>query len=229
LATSSNAKRVMTPSKMTFSSQAKDYACELIGDELIGSQDPWRWEGETADMARGSFTEMEASKWYQLERDVDVECVGLCIHDTERWACSPDRLVGFAGGLEIKCPARKTHIRWLVDGGIPAEHLPQVHHCLIVTGREWWDWMSYHVGLPALLVRVVPDDYTRTYEKHLKRFNELRDLLYAQVMKHRAGTIDSAIARKGDQLDDANRALVPPANQYGINDLDPFGPDGQLF
>lgn len=230
LATGSNAKRIMTPSKMTFSTQAKDYACELIGDELIGTQDPWRWEGETADMARGSFTEAEARKWYQLERGVDVQCVGLCIHDTERWAASPDALVGDEGGLEIKCPARKTQIRWIVDGVVPAEHLPQVHHCLLVTGRQWWDWMAYHVGLPALLIRVTPNEYTKTYEKHLRRFDELRDTLYAKVMKQREVTIDAAIARKGDLLDDANRSLVPPSGQ--MIDPDPFGPgeyEPQLF
>lgn len=230
--TGSNAKRVMTPSKMTFSSQAKDYACELIAEEMLCGPDPWRWEGETADMARGNFTESEARKWHQLERDVDVQCVGFCIHENERWGCSPDGLVGDDGGLEIKCPAPKTQVRWLVDGVVPPEHLPQVHHCLIVTGRKWWDWMSYSVGLPALLIRVEPNEYTATLEKHLKRFNELRDSLYEKVNAYRMVAIDQAIARKGDQLADADRALVPPANQWGNGDPDPFGPgeyEPQLF
>lgn len=221
-ATGSNAKRIMTPATMTLSAQAKDYACELVGDELICGPDPWRWEGETADMARGSFTEAEARNWYQLERDIDVECVGLCIHDNGRWATSPDGLVGEDGGLEIKCPARKTHIRWILDGRVPVEHLPQVHHSLIVTGRKWWDWMSYYVGLPPLLVRVEPNEYTKTYLGFLQKFDELRDSIMQKVMEKRLGTIDAAIARKGDQLDDSRRAVVPPSGQS--IDLDPFGP-----
>ena len=231
-ATGSNAKRIMTPTTMTLSAQAKDYACELVGDELVAGPDPWRWEGETADMARGTFTESKARKWYQLERDVDVECVGLCIHENGRWAVSPDGLVLVDGGLEIKCPARKTHIRWILDGRVPAEHLPQVHHSLIVTGRKWWDWMSYYVGLPPLFVRVFPNEYTKTYLGFLEKFDRMRDEIMEKVLAQRQVTIGQALARKGDQLSDADRSLVPPANQWGNGDPDPFGPgeyEPQLF
>lgn len=56
---------------------------------------------------------------------------------------SPDRLVGVDGGCEVKCPHDEgVHIEtWL--SGMPEDHIPQVQGGMLVTGRAWWDFISY--------------------------------------------------------------------------------------
>lgn len=56
---------------------------------------------------------------------------------------SPDGLVGGDGGIEIKSPHDESvHINtWLT--GMPEEHMPQVQGNMFVTGRAWWDFISY--------------------------------------------------------------------------------------
>ncbi len=163
----------MTPAKRQYSAQARKYACELIADasELIppyfsGRGGPVR----NSEMQYGVDTEPEARRWYALERDTDVKQVGFCLSDDLRFGCSPDGLVGEDGGLELKCPLLKTHAEYLDDGGLPLEYVPQVHGSLIVTGRKWWDFMSYAPGLKPLLIRVFPDDFTEALRKCLDRF-----------------------------------------------------------
>jgi predicted phage-related endonuclease len=56
---------------------------------------------------------------------------------------SPDGLVGREGGVEMKCPHDEAvHIlTWLE--GMPEDHIPQVQGNMLVTGRHWWDFISY--------------------------------------------------------------------------------------
>lgn len=56
---------------------------------------------------------------------------------------SPDGLVGAEGGIEIKSPHDEgVHINtWL--SGMPEEHMAQVQGNMFVTGRQWWDFISY--------------------------------------------------------------------------------------
>ena len=57
---------------------------------------------------------------------------------------SPDGLIpNLRKGLEIKCPQMKTHIKYLLQGGVPQEYLIQVQSALWVTGYETWDFVSY--------------------------------------------------------------------------------------
>lgn len=208
LATGSNYKRIMKPALMELSTQATDYACELIAERLTGGRDPWKWQGETADMQRGTQTEHEARMFYQFARDVDVQQVGLCIHDNERWAVSPDGLVAISGGVEIKCPAPKTQVRWVADGIVPVEHLPQVHGALIVTGREWWDFLAYCLGLPPLLVRVTPNEYTNRLRACLEEFNAIYDGLWRKITDRLQSHIDAEIDRRANEVPKEMKSFV---------------------
>ena len=74
------------------------------------------------------------------------------------------------------------------------------------------------------------DDYTQMLEEALLKFNERFDAMLAVIQEKRMATIDAKVKQKGDQLDDANRSLVPPSGQ--MIDPDPFGPgeyEPQLF
>jgi hypothetical protein len=61
------------------------------------------------------------------------------------------------------------------------EYKPQVHWSLVVTGREWWDFMSYSPGLPPFRCRVVPDDYTKRLRDAMEKFWDEFQVIKAKV------------------------------------------------
>jgi len=121
-------------------------------------------------MDHGTKTESTARARYELETDIDVQQVGFCLSDCGRFGCSPDGLVGSDGGVEIKCPERATHVQYVRDGVLPLEYKAQIHGCLIVTGRAWWDFWSYAENLPSFKIRVYPDDFTKLLHEEVLRF-----------------------------------------------------------
>lgn len=102
---------------------------------------------------------------------------------------SPDGLVGKFGLLELKCPARHTHLEYLRKGTIDPAYHAQMTFQIACTGREWVDWVSYCPALPEqemitlatgaqtncrlITGRFVPSlDDIFTLEEHVCRFLE---------------------------------------------------------
>jgi len=120
-------------------------------------------------MERGSEMEAWAVGWYELQRSVTTTPVGTCLHDTLPAACSPDRLVGDDGGLEIKCPSAKVHVANLLDA--TDEHYAQAQGNLWITGRKWWDLLSYHPTIPPTIVRIERDEeYIAALDSAMREF-----------------------------------------------------------
>ena len=214
--TASRMKEILTPKKCQIGAGARSYAAELIAERLMGGPDPWKMQGETADMRRGTFTESEARNFLEFRREVSIEQVGVCVHDNELWLASPDGLIGDDEGAEIKCPAPKTQIQWLIEGGLPAEHAAQLHGGMIVTGRSRWTFLSYCCGLPPLEIVVERDANTEKLEAALIEFNGIFDSMLAKITAQRDVAIDAAIKRKGDQIgpkDEGLKSLVPPEHE----------------
>lgn len=135
-------------------------------------------------MKRGTALEPIARDEYARILKTEVKQVGFIAHDTLPLGCSPDGLI-YAGerltrGLEIKCPQASTHVRWLLDGGLPDDHKWQVHMSMGITGASEWDFWSFcpkvtrwskdraawtveeweENGLPPLHVRVTRSSFT---------------------------------------------------------------------
>lgn len=173
--TASNFDKILTPKTQKPSSSIDEYIYELIAESRCLTPPPSEYR--SAAMQHGVQYEREARHWYELERGVDVRQVGFCVEHfgpepTGRFGCSPDGLVGEDGGLELKCPTGKVHVKYLLAGVLPDEHKCQVHGCLAVTGRQWWDYLSYCPGLPPLLVRVTPNSFTAALMGALKQFGD---------------------------------------------------------
>lgn len=107
---------------------------------------------------QGVILESEAIPWYDLEYNAQMSRPGFCTTDDGRVGCSPDALIGEDGGLEIKCPQPHTHLKYFLNGTLPPEYAAQVHGSMYVTGRKWWDFLSYSRQFPALVVRVRRDE-----------------------------------------------------------------------
>ena len=137
------------------STQAEGYINQLIAELMTGQTTEVK---VTEWMQRGTELEPMARNFYELASGNDVEEVGFCKHDILECGVSPDGLVGDDGGLEIKCPNPATHIAYLRAGVLPTKYKQQVMGCMWITDRQWWDFVSYHETMPALIVRVERDD-----------------------------------------------------------------------
>jgi hypothetical protein len=152
--TASQFHRIITPKTMKPSSAAETYAHELLAEELLGhSLD----EGESQFMTRGSALELSAVQFYEFNRDEHTERVGFILLDNLRAGCSPDRLVGENGGLEIKCPSAAIHVAYML-GSDAEKYRCQVQGALWITGREWWDQLSYNPEMQPVLIRHQRDE-----------------------------------------------------------------------
>ena len=154
IATASQFHRILTKKTMKPSAQAKGYLHELLAEWAIGFPLD---DAASGFMERGTALEDAAADFYEFQSDVNTTKVGLVLSDDRRVGCSPDRLVGDDGGLEIKCPSAKVHVSYIL--GTPVDdYRAQVQGALWLTDRKWWDVLSYHPELPPALVRVERDD-----------------------------------------------------------------------
>ena len=167
--TASEFHRIISPKKWEYAAGAQGYIHDLIAevyDPMYGRHDQYA----SRAMAVGTHLEPEARRFYEFSQSCEVQQVGFCLTDDGRFGCSPDALVGEEGGLELKGPAYKTQVKWLLDGGVPPDHLAQCHGFLIVTGRPWIDFLSYCPPLPSLFLRVERDDRTEALGTALRKF-----------------------------------------------------------
>lgn len=167
--TGSRFSDVITPVKGALSTSSKKYMYELVAERMGATVDFFKSDY----MARGNELEDDARTAYEFIRDTKVDEVGLCLDDSKIIGVSPDGLVGEDGGLEIKCPKETTHISYLDDGGLPLIYKPQLQGSMWITGRKWWDFMSYHPQLPPLIIRVPRDEeYISNMEKVIVEFSK---------------------------------------------------------
>lgn len=150
---SSNFDKIIT-TKGEPSKQAEKYMFRLAG-EVVSKTTEETYKNSA--MERGSELEAEARQLYQIINDVEVIQAGFCLSADGKCGCSPDGLIGEDGGLEIKCPNMATHVGYLIDNKLPTDYFQQVQGSLKVTGRKWWDFMSYYPSIKPLIIRVYPD------------------------------------------------------------------------
>lgn len=112
----------------------------------------------SADMERGNLSEPLARDIYS-KRYEPVHEVGFIIQEADKYRLgySPDGLVGDHGLIEIKAPRQKKHLAILLANEVPLEYMGQIQTGLLVTGREWLDFISYCGGFPLFVKRVHPD------------------------------------------------------------------------
>lgn len=112
----------------------------------------------TSDMWRGVDSEPFARDVY-VEHFAPVDEVGFMVRRFKGYTigCSPDGLVGDDGGIEIKAPRAKTHVQTVLDDEVPAHYMAQCQTFLLVSGRQWVDYVSFSGGLHLYVKRVTAD------------------------------------------------------------------------
>ncbi len=142
------------------------YIYEVLSQSL--STNTERYTNEF--MERGKELEAQARALYELETGERVIEVGFCEY-SEYVGCSPDGLTE-TGGIEIKCLNDLTHTKTLINGAkeIESKYIWQIQMNLLVTGKEWWDYVQYNPNFEKSLFihRVLPDK--EMHEKLIKGF-----------------------------------------------------------
>jgi hypothetical protein len=172
--TASKFDKILTPGGAR-SRQIDDCINDLIGqsfapDELEEFAGNWHTK-------RGKEMEPQAREAFVARTGHAVEEVGFCATDDLIAGCSPDGLITcdgqYVGGLEIKCPSRGVHVRYVCAGVLPEAYKQQVHGSLVVTGLPEWHFWSWHPRMEPLHVIVRPDGYTRAMAEALREFSRL--------------------------------------------------------
>jgi hypothetical protein len=156
LVTASVVGKLLTPTlKVADNDTARGITATLAAERIAG----WTEESyANADMQRGTDSEPYARDYYSGLHQQAVEC-GFMRLDGDGWqlGLSPDGLVADEGGIEIKCPRSKGHITTILADRVPPFYMGQIQTALLVSGRKWWDYVSFCAGLPLFVKRVHPD------------------------------------------------------------------------
>jgi len=156
----------------------RKYLYTLAGEALTGEcTEPYT----NPHMERGHEMEGDAINLYAFERDVEPVVVGFMRRG--RAGCSPDRLLGDNGMIEVKSRLPHLQIEVLERDDVPPEHKAQVQGQLWVSGREFCDFVSYWPRLPLFVKRVERD------EKYIETL--------AQAVADFVGELDALVAKYG--------------------------------
>jgi hypothetical protein len=161
LLTASEMKLIVTPATLKAASNEKERAhlYELLAQRITNYVEP-HYVGD--DQLRGYEDEAEVRRIY-AERYAPVTEVGFITND--RWGFtigySPDGLVGEHGQIEAKSRRQKYQVQTIIEnvvaGTVPVDFLIQIQTGLLVSERQWCDFVSYCGGLHAPVIRAYPD------------------------------------------------------------------------
>lgn len=168
--TASNFDQIITPGGKP-SKSAQGYMRELIAECFCPDYEYFAGNRYTE---QGKQLEPEAREAFLAHTGLKGEQVGFCLADDGVCGCSPDGLIVMAGeyvgGYEIKVPAPKTHVEYVLDGILPNEYRAQVHASMAITGLRTWGFWSFYPGLKPLHVITKWDAYTDAVNAARRQF-----------------------------------------------------------
>lgn len=145
LATASNFGAVRAKGKSGEAVTRRDYKMQLAVERLTGTPVD---SLSNAAMQWGTDHEEQARLAFAIETGLFVDQVDFVRHPTLAAGASPDGLIGYDEGLEIKCPYNSAiHIETFLSG-MPSKHKPQVQGALWITGRRVWHFVSFDPRMP---------------------------------------------------------------------------------
>jgi predicted phage-related endonuclease len=156
IVTASVVGKLLTPTlKVADNDTSRALTATLVAERITGvTEDTYA----NADMMRGVMCEPIARDIYSGHHQ-QAEETGFMRFDGDGWTLgfSPDGVVGIDGLLEVKSPRAKTHVQTILADKVPYHYLAQCQSGLLVSGRKWLDFCSFHGGLPLFVKRVYPD------------------------------------------------------------------------
>jgi len=161
LLTASEMKLIVTPVtlKAAANDKSRAHLFELMAQRISGYVEP-QFIGD--EMLRGYEDEAEVRRLYCEHFE---PCHEAAFITNDRWGFtigySPDALVRDEGQLEAKSRRQKFHTQAVIENvatqTVPTEFLVQVQTGLLVSERDWCDFIVFCSGLPMIPIRAFPD------------------------------------------------------------------------
>lgn len=145
-------------------------ACERINqwtDDTYVSDDMWRGHVEEPHIINA---------YTRYRPGAAVTVAGFMARDDWGFSIgySPDGLVDDDGCIEAKSRAPKKHMQTIYADAVPTESVAQCQAALLVSGREWCDYVSFSGGMRLYVKRVHPDpDWQEAIVAAVERFEEV--------------------------------------------------------
>lgn len=165
LLTASEMEKIITPAKLQVANNAESriHLSELLAQRVNNYVEP-TWFG--GDMERGIIDEIDARALYRSKYAPVTEC-GFVTND--HWGFtigySPDGFIdpydsefySTPGQIEVKSRNQKHQMETILNDSMPIDFMLQVQTGLLVTEREWCDFISYCSGMPMFTKRIYAD------------------------------------------------------------------------
>jgi predicted phage-related endonuclease len=199
--TASQVKEIVTP---TLKLAANDKTRALINKVAVQRISGIPEESFTSEkMLRGHIDEEVAREIY-AKKYAPVAEIGFITNDAfPNFGYSPDGLVGSDGLIEVKSRDPHLHLASITarerGEGIPKEYMAQVQSGLMISGREWCDFISFSHGLPMMVHRVERDeDYIAAIYEAAKSFEQS---VLEIIETFRAATADASTYTPTERID----------------------------
>lgn len=131
---------------------------------------------DSAAMQHGTMHEPLARQVYEARTGNFVSETGFHRHPELPFVGgSPDGVIDDDGGFEAKCPFNTANHLQCFLTGMPEEHMAQVQGCMWITGRQWWDFVSYDPRMDErfdlYVQRIARDDeYIVNLDREVRKF-----------------------------------------------------------
>lgn len=146
-----NGKLVIEPASNTDSLATTE---RLVAERITGHTE----QTPVSDAMWRGITDEPLARAFYSEHHAPVNEIGFMVED--RWGFrigfSPDGLVGSDGLIEVKSRNQRLQLRTVLDSAVPAEHMAQLQTGLLVSGRQWIDYISWSGGMKFWVKRVYP-------------------------------------------------------------------------
>lgn len=147
------------------SRQATAYLYRLVAERLLNEtlDDDIGFVSYVRD---GKEREPQAVALFNFVNEVQLEPGGFITTDDGRLGCSPDRVLrGMTEGVEVKCPAPQTQVKYLLEGPGDDYRAQVQGHLLVADCFKATHFWTYHPQMPPFHKITLPD---RHYQVLLK-------------------------------------------------------------
>lgn len=193
--TSSELYKLMTKPKSAssdVSKTAESYIFDKLGEDMTGERDD---SAESKETKWGQYYEPDARLAYETVTGRTVELCGF-IEWSPSFGGSPDGLVGDDGIIEIKCPFKSAnHVRYLLLesqfelSAMSPEYYAQIQGNLLVTGRQWCDFISYNPRCirPELALKILrvnrDENFIKKAVEAIRNAERIKQLISEKIVR----------------------------------------------
>jgi len=171
------------------SAKRKALKVELLAERLTGDTVP---HFVNSFMQWGLEQEPAAKAAYELASGQMILPCGFYDHpQISEFGATPDGLIP-GGVIEFKCPQTTTHIGWILAGGVPEQHRPQILAQLACTGRERAVFVSFDPRIKDERKRLYIAEWVperaeiEAVEEHARKFLAEVEMMFQQLTEREA-------------------------------------------